>query len=236
MSTTPFEYEERYKVTDLEKTWGLLLAARFVLTSASSQTDHWFIPNNIMSPDEQSHWFDYEKGYAVRIREQVTAHGEQAIITAKQLIHAGDHSTMTNHENRLSVAGVRQVLSSIGSEFTELVNNLRQRKDEDILTFLEVKNFLEQAGRKEYITLNKKRTTFRNRDMQDIFIDLDVIPALQETTLGYSAAIEIEYVGNASPEEARKIVRTASQKLGYNARDVLAVALPGQAIPYLATF
>ena len=216
MPTIPFEYEERYKVTDIERTRQSLAAAGFAETSEESQIDHWFIPKGIMSPEEQSRWFDYEKGYALRIREETTAKGMRNVITAKQLLNPGDHSTMTNHESVLTIAGVRKVLAAIGEEFTDLLGNLRQRSDDEVLSFQAVKHLIEQSGRKEYITLDKKRTTFRNPSVQDIVVDLDIIPALQETTLGYSAAIEIEYTGDASAEQARATVREVSRDLGYS--------------------
>lgn len=236
MSAVPFEYEERYRVIDPEATRRLLAAAGFTLISTESQIDHWFIPKDIMSPDEQYRWFDYGKGSALRIREQTTQHSKRDIITVKQLITPGDHSMMTNHEDMLTVAGVRKALSFVG-EFSNLLDNhLSQRNDDEVLTYLEVKRFIEQSGRKEYITLDKERETFRSPAVQDVVIDIDVIPALEKTALGFSAAIEIEYIGDASAEEARKIVRDVGRDLGYDEKDILTKALPGQAIAYLAKF
>lgn len=74
-------------------------------------------------------------------------------------------------------------------------------------------------------------TTFRNPSTRDIVIDLDTIPALEETTLGYSTALEIEYVGDASAQHARNIVRGISRSLGYDEKDILTKALPGRARP-----
>jgi adenylate cyclase class IV len=236
MLVFPFEYEERYKVVDPKATRQLLTAAGFALMGTESQVDHWFIPKDIMSPDEQYNWFDYKKGSAVRIREQTTQDGTRDIITVKQLVTPGDHSTMTNHEEILTVAGVRKVLSLVGEEFNSLLSDLHQRDGDEVLAFLEVKRLIEQSGRKEYITLNKERATFRNPSVQDVVIDLDVIPALKETALGFSAAIEIEYTGDASTEEARKTVRNVGRDLDYDQKDILTKALPGQAIAYLAKF
>lgn len=236
MSATSFEYEERYKVVDPESIRRLLAAAGFALVGTESQIDHWFIPKRIMSPDEQYNWFDYEEGSAVRIREQTTQRGTQDVITVKQLITPGDHSTMINHEDVLTVAGVRKVLSFVSEEFSSLLDEFRQRDGNEVLTYPEVKHFIEQSGRKEYITLDKERATFRNSAVQDVVIDLDAIPALKETALGFSAAIEIEYAGDASAEEARKVVRSVGRDLGYDEKDILTMALPGQAIAYLAKF
>jgi len=236
MPTTPFEYEERYKIIDIAATHHLLSMAGFVLSSTESQVDHWFIPNNIMSPDEQFHWFDYERGYAVRIREETTDQGTRDIITAKQLHVPGDHSTMTNHESIVTVDGVRQVLAPVGDEFAVLLESLSLRDGDELLSFSEMKLLFEKSGRKEYITLDKERATFRSPSLKQVVVDLDSIPALKETTLGYHAAIEVEYTGDGSPEDARKMVRDVSQALGYDEKDILAKALPGQAIAFLAKF
>jgi adenylate cyclase class IV len=236
MSVVPFEYEERYKVTSLESVRRMLSVADFVQTGAESQIDHWFIPKNIMSADEQAQWFDYEKGSALCIREKTTTHGVQRVITVKQLVTPGDHSAMTNYESVLTAGGVRQVLPSVAEEFSGLLADLSERKDDESLSFLQIKRLIEQAGRKEYITLDKERTTFRNSSVKDVVVDLDVIPALRETTLGYYTAIEIEYVGDASERTAREVVRCVIQSVGFDEKDVLTKALPGQAIAFLAKF
>ncbi len=236
MTAIPFEYEERYKVTDLEAARQALAAAGFEQTNSGSQTDHWFIPKRINSPEEQTRWFDYEKGYAVRVREEITMGSERTILTAKQLLTPGDHSAMANHESVLTVAGVRRVLLAVGAEFNGLVQTLAEREDDASLTYAELKRSLEQAGRKEYITLYKERITFRNPSMPEVVVDVDAIPALRGTGLGYYASIELEYTGGASIEDARSVVREASKRLGYEQQDILAKALPGQAIPYLAKF
>lgn len=214
----------------------MLAAAGFRLIGTESQIDHWFIPNDIMSPDEQSQWFDHEAGYALRIRQEITQQGSRDIITAKQLLIPGDHSSMTNHESTLTVAGARTVLGAIGGEFNSVIDTLRDRRNDEVLSFGEIKNLIEGVGRKEYITLDKERATFRNPSVDEITVDLDAIPALKETDLGYYAALEIEYTGDQALDEARRVVRSVSKSLGYGVKDILAKALPGQAIPYLAKF
>ncbi len=236
MSATPFEYEERYKVINPEATTQTLIAGGFVCTGKETQIDHWFIPFSVTSSEGQSQWFDFDKGYALRIREQTTTQGVKNIITAKQLINPGDHSSMTNHESILTVAGAREVLSFIGEEFSRVLDVLRDRQDDEALSYLEAKNLIELSGRREYITLDKERSTFQNPSVQDVVIDLDVIPALSETALGHQAALEIEYTGDAPLEGAREVVRSVSRELGYDNEDILKKALPGQAIEYLAIF
>lgn len=235
MTNDAFEYEERYKVTDPAATLQALGSAGFVLSGTKTQTDHWFIPNRIMTPDQQSHWFDYEAGYALRIREEVTDIGQVAVITAKQLLKPGDHNAMTNNELGLSTAGAITVLQAIGDEFASVVEQLNKRSG-DSLSFAEIKQLIESAGRKEYITLAKERSTFRNPTIADVVIDLDTIPALQGTPLGFWASIEIEYEGAESVDQAKQVIRAVSSQLGYNQNDILAKALPGLAIPYLAKF
>lgn len=236
MTDIPFELEERYKVMDPEATQRQLIAAGFMLTHTESQIDHWFIPKSIMSPQEQYHWFDYEAGYAIRVREKTTAQDSRTIITAKQLVIPGDHSTMTNHEDELTVAGTRKVLSAVGEEFKPILDDLSERRADEVVSFQELKRYMDTVGRKEYITLKKERTSFRNPAVQDVVVDLDIIPDLDGTSLGYYASLELEYTGSDSTEHARKVVRDASQSLGFSEDEVLAKALPGQAIPFLAKF
>lgn len=236
MPETTFEYEERYKETDPIGTRRKLELAKFVLSYVQTQIDHWFIPGNIMSPDEQAQWFDYERGYALRIREETNDENQKAIITSKQLLNPADHSAMTNNEASLTVAGMARVLSVIGDEFTPVIHVLDEMEGEKELTFGEAKQLIESVGRKEYITLEKTRSVYRSDEVADIEVDMDIIPALQSTALGFWASVEIEYTGQEPLEEARVKVRKISHELGYNERDILKKALPGLAIPYLAKF
>lgn len=188
-----------------------------------------------MTPDDQAHWFDYEAGYALRIRETETPQGRSTLITAKQLLRPADHSAMTNLEKPLTAAGAALVLSAIGDEFADVVAQLQSRAEQK-LSFAEAKKLIESAGRKEYITLEKQRSSFQNPGVANIVIDLDVVPALQHTSLGFYASIEIEHKGSAPLDEARAIVRSVSAGLGYDHKDILDKALPGLAIPHVAQF
>lgn len=234
--TAQFEYEERYKVTNPEETHQLLLSHGYELKGTESQIDHWFIPRHIMSPEEQFQWFDYENGRALRIREQLEQEGAKNTITAKQLIAPADHSSMTNHEAGLTVAGIHSVLTSFAEEFRRGIDSLQGRDDNEVVSYADAKRLIEQHDRKEYITLHKERSTYRHPSIRDVVIDVDVIPALDDTALGHYAAIEIEYTGDESLESAREVIRNVSRDLGYDANDILTKALPGQAIEYLAKF
>ena len=193
MSDEQFEYDETQRVLE---------ASGFALVGSERQIDHWYIPKAIMSPEEQGDWFDNQHGYALRIREETTPERQQTFITSKQLLKQGDHSAMTNNEALLTADGMTKVLQAIGGEFTEVVAKLKQRNDQTI-TFDEAKQLIEGAGRKEYITLDKQRKTFRNPKLADVVIDLDVIPDLEQTTLGFWASIEIEYTGSENLDDAQ---------------------------------
>lgn len=235
MHANPFEYEERYKVTDPDAVQAQLEAAGYAHTGTETQTDHWFIPRRIMSPEQQAHWFDHEHGYAVRIREQTTPGGSKAVITTKQLLREADHSAMTNNERPLSRSGMIEALSPIGDEFRATVAELGQRTD-DMVTITEAQQLILRAGRKEYLVFEKQRRTFHNPAMPNVVVDIDTIPALQTTSLGFWSSIEFEYSGAGTPEEAKRHIGSICRQLGYRADDILAKALPGLAIPYLARF
>lgn len=231
-----FEYEERYAVYDPASTRRSLEAFGFSLHGSETQSDHWFIPNDIMSPTEQAQWFDYGNGYALRLREQFNGNKQQVFITSKQLLRPADHSAMTNNEAELTVAGMRRVLLPMGREFDGVIQKLIPYSDDQSLSLDEAKTLIENAGRKDYIVINKLRSTFHHTELPEILADLDIIPALKDTDLGFSASIELEYKGPGSPDEAKAAVRAVSSRLGYKQQDILAMGLPGMAIKYLAVF
>jgi len=231
-----FEYEERYAVSDPASTRLALEDFGFTLKGNETQTDHWFIPNYIMSPTEQAQWFDYDKGYALRLREQSSGDHLRVFITSKQLLRPADHSVMINNEADLTAEGMRRTLVPIGSEFDEVIQKLTAYSNEYPLSLDEAKNLIENAGRKDYIVIHKQRSTFLHAELPEIVADLDNIPALEDTDLGFSACIELEYKGPGSPDEAKKAVRGISSQLGYKQEKILAMALPGLAIKYLAVF
>lgn len=231
-----FEYEERYAVSDPASTRRALEDFGFTLQGSETQTDHWFIPNYIMSPKEQAQWFDYDNGYALRLREQTSGYHPQVFITSKQLLRPADHSGMINNEVELTAEGMRRALLPIGSEFDEVIQKLTAYGKEYPLSLDEAKNLIENAGRKDYLVIHKQRMTFHHIKLPEIIADLDNIPALEDTDLGFSACIELEYKGSGSPEEAKTAVRGVSSQLGYKQKSILAMALPGLAIKYLAVF
>lgn len=232
-----FEYEERYKEADSRAIQNRLGLAKFALGETLTQTDHWFIPNSIKSPYEQGLWFDYELGYALRIREETGDKQKSTlIITSKRLLREADHGAMTNNEAALTARGMAEVLRPIGAEFTPIVERLIVENSDKKLTFIEAKKLIESVGRKEYITIRKIRQVYRNDEIKNIEIDVDEIPALKSTDLGFSASVEIEYIGGGSLDEARAAVEVISRELGYDKKDILKKALPGLAIPYLAKF
>lgn len=216
MPESRFEYEERYKEVDPLETQRKLKVATFMLRHVETQIDHWFIPNHIMSPDEQGHWFDYERGYALRIREETGGAAPRAIITSKQLLQPADHSAMTNNEEALTAGGMLQVLLPMEDEFAHAISALKRKEDRQVLSFVEAKQLIESSGRKEYIVLEKTRSAYQSEMIPDIEVDMDTIPALQQTTLGFWASVEIEYTGTGSLEEARTKVRDFSSELGYD--------------------
>lgn len=231
-----FEFEERYKVTDTGEICGRLERVGFTLVGTDSQVDHWFIPSTIMSPEAQGNWFDNEWGIALRIREESGVSGTKILATAKQVVEPGNHNNMTTLEELLTVAGLRRVFAFMGSEFTPAMQLMNDRKPEDPLSYADAKTMIESAGRKEYITLEKDRKIFRNPIMPDVVADLDSIPALAGTRLGFSASLELEYVGAGTEVQAAEVIRTLGARLGYERADILEKALPGMAIPYLARF
>jgi len=231
-----FEYEERYKVSDPATVQRVLEADGFRPNGGEMQTDHWFIPKYIMSPAEQTQWFDHDMGYAVRLREQIIGDRRKLLITSKQLLRPADHSAMTNNEADLNIEGMWRTLTPVGSEFHELLAELATYDGNHSLSLEEAKRLIESAGRKDYLIINKQRTTYRNAQLPDVVADLDCVPALANTDLGFSAAIELEYCGSGSLEEAKATVRTLSARLGYKQEDILTMALPGLAIKYLAVF
>jgi hypothetical protein len=236
MSETKFEYEERYKETNPLKTQRKLAVAKFALSHIETQIDHWFIPKDIMSPNEQGQWFDYDQGYALRIREETSGAKPRVIITSKRLLRPADHSAMTNNEEVLTAGGMLRILTPMESEFISAIATLRRMGDEAEMSYGEAKRLIEDSGRKEYITLEKTRSVYRSDAITDIEVDMDTIPALQATALGFWASVEIEYTGAGTLDEAREKVRALSHELGYRQEDILKKALPGLAIPYLATF
>ena len=231
-----FEYEERYKVSDLISTQLNLEVNGFELSGHKVQTDHWFIPKYIMSAAEQAQWFDYDRGYALRLREETVGDLRKVIITSKQILYSADHSAMTNNEAELSTQGLQRVLAPLGSEFDELIQTVAANSSGHSLTLAEAKHLIENAGRKDYIVINKLRATYHNTGLPDITADIDSVPDLANTSLGFSAAIELEYNGSGSLDEAKAAVRSLSTRLGYKQADILAMALPGLAIKYLAVF
>lgn len=236
MSESLFEYEERYKDINPLETQRKLTAAAFALSHMETLVDHWFIPKGIMTPEEQGLWFDYELGCALRIREETSGAAPRTIITSKQLLKVADHSAMTNNERILTVGGMLQVLSSMKDEFAVAIDLLSRKDSEQEVSYTEAKHLIENADRKEYITLEKTRGVYRSDSLTDIEVDIDTISALRSTKLGFWASVEIEYIGDGSLEEARERVRSVSRELGYDEKDILKKALPGLAIPYLARF
>ena len=230
-----FEYEERYRVDDPKAAVKAVEAAGFAQTGDETQIDHWFIPKRIMSPQEQAQWFDFESGYALRIREETTLSGTRTLITAKQLLVPGDHSAMTNNEDLLNTENAHRILQLMGEEFADAVQALEAHTVPE-LTYDEAKQLIESAGRKEYITIDKERRTFANADAPEVVIDIDVIPDLRGKKLGFYAAIEFEYKGTGTVKKAEQAVQKIAKKLGHDPDEKLAKALPGLAIPYLAKF
>ena len=231
-----FEYEERYKVSDVSSIQTILEANGFAKTSEETQSDHWFIPKEIMSPAEQAQWFDYDGGFALRIREQVKDNRRRTIITSKRLLQAADHSAMANYEAELTFQGMQEVLAPMGQEFDQIVNELATYQNDGRLSLDEGKSLIEKAGRKDYIVIDKQRSTYSNAAQPEVTADLDYVPALVDTDIGFAAAIELEYIGTGTIEEAKTAVRAISSKLGFEPDEILAMALPGLAIKYLAVF
>lgn len=231
-----FEYEERYKVIDVASIQKLLEVNGFRMTSEEIQSDHWFIPKEIMTPDEQAQWFDFDRGFALRIREQVKDNKRRTIITSKQLLHPADHSAMANYEAELTPRGMQEVLAPMGQEFNRIIQEVATYRNDEYLSLHEAKILIEKAGRKDYIVIDKQRSTYLNAAQPEVIADLDYVPALNGTDLGFAAAIELEYVGPGTIEEAKSAVRAVSSRLGFEPDGILAMALPGLAIKYLAVF
>jgi adenylate cyclase class IV len=231
-----FEYEERYAVTDPAATRGQLEAIGFEFVRSEDQTDHWFIPQHIMSADQQGQWFDDERGWALRIREERTEDGQQLFITAKQVIVPHDHNTLRNVQGRLNAGDMRRVLLAMGSEFATAIAALGSQEEQWPISFAQAKQLITQAGRKEYLTAHKQRATFTTLAMRDVRVDLDAMPDLRGTDLGFWASVELEYTGGGTPEEAQLVIAQLRHDLGYDEATMLKKALPGLAIPYLARF
>ncbi len=231
-----FEYEERYRADDPAATQQQLEDAGFILTSTQEQIDHWFIPTRISSPDEQAHWFDHEGGYALRIREESMGDMNRTLITVKQALRGADHSALSNLETELTTEGLLQAFERIGTEFGDAAAQLRTHAGNSGMTVQRATQLIVSAGRKEYLTIHKQRSTFSCSQQPDVVADIDTIPALRDTTLGFSAQIEFEYKGAGSLEDAERAISAVTRLLGYGGYDQLAKALPGLAIPYLAKF
>jgi adenylate cyclase class IV len=226
------EDEARYKVANTSDVIEILKRVGFSLRQQVDQIDHWFIPNEIMSVEEQAHWFDLEGGVAIRIREESEKVDEVKLeLTAKSLAIPGDHASLRNVEGPLSFVTMNEVLKEIQKDGEIGVVGTDK---EDTLTVAAAKLVLESAGRKEYLTIRKQRQNFGSESHPDVVVSVDIIPDLMPK-LGFSSAIEIEYVGSSSNASSATIVRVC-EEIGLSDSDTLEVGLPRLAVEYLAKF
>lgn len=99
--------------------------------------DHYFIPNKIMSSDEQASWFKGNEGFGLRIRETDNDYSGNITTTmvAKKLTQASDH-------------GIHEEL--------EL----------DAEDYVQMKRFFELIGMKENVVVDKDRVVYSYLDFK----------------------------------------------------------------------
>lgn len=113
-------------------------------------------------------------------------------------------------------------------------NTFQEGTVDSISTLAEAKEFLANAGYYNWLTIDKRRVLFDANDPH-IEIVLDEIDGLSEK-IGVGAALEIEYKGNESRDEALTILNSTASRLGLHEADLFEKSLTVAAMQVLARF
>jgi adenylate cyclase class IV len=115
-------------------------------------------------------------------------------------------------------------------------NNHDTFKEEtlDIVDYDDAQKHMEEIGYWNWLTIDKTRRTFASPD-PEIQIILDEIAGLAEK-IGVGAALELEYEGNASRDEALAKLVAFSEGLGLSPDQLFEKSLTVEAMSELAKF
>lgn len=129
------EVELRYKVESVREIQKKLLDINARQVEQTHIIDHWFVPVNIKSLEEEIDWFDIKRNTGVRIREYINEYGNQisASLETKRLTLAMNHDTFLETEMKVE-------------------------------SYHKAKEFMEMLDRKEYLTIDKSRILFKHED------------------------------------------------------------------------
>lgn len=173
------EIEIRYKVQDRSQLEAVLMEVGALLEGTSRLVDHWFIPVEVTSAQAQAEWFDSGRGCSIRVREKYE--GESVVETS---------------------LGTKRVTDPLG-------HKALSEAEVQVESYAIARPLLAMMDRKEFLTIDKTRTTYR-KDQFEITID-DI--------QGYGTGAEIELKEKATAEEGVEAIRTFAKTLGLTEAD-----------------
>jgi adenylate cyclase class IV len=183
------------------------LAARGIEhVSEKRVIDMWFAPKSVQSHEQQQQWFDVEHGVAYRLRTTTYGGGTDSTVSLESKQLTSDNDHNTFTENVL----------------------------EDIDTSDKAVNYLSEMGYWNWLTIDKTRHEFKSENSH-LEIVIDEIAGLAEK-IGIGAALEIEYKGEASRDEALQMIDGLANELGLSADQLFEKSLTVESMTELAKF
>lgn len=191
------EIEIRYKLSNRVAFEELLRTMGVQPEGRVRVVDHWFIPNEITSSEAQVEWFDSGRGCSIRVREKYK--GESVV-----------HVSL----------GTKRVTDPLG-------HKALSEAEVGIESFDKAQSLLVMMDRKEFLTIDKTRATYRKDEFEITIDDIQ----------GYGVGVEIELKQEeVSAEEGVQSIRAFAKTFGLTEADEYEKSITVSAMQALAHY